>query len=74
MILDIDHMEISELIKLKTDIVKDSLTLASFISPSGKGLKIIVRVDSLKDFHKAAFEQVKDYFEKKFANNHRKIR
>ena len=65
-ILDIDHVEEPELNRLKSAIVGDPFTTASFISPSGKGLKIIVQVDSLKDFHKAAFEQVKDYFEKKY--------
>jgi hypothetical protein len=38
-------------------------TFASFISPSGNGLKILVKVNSDKDLHKEAFLKVQAYYE-----------
>ena len=40
------------------------LTFSCFLSPSGAGLKIIVRVSSNAEQHKTAFNQVKELYEK----------
>jgi hypothetical protein len=65
-ILDIDHLDSFMLQSLQQSVMDDPLTMACFVSPSGKGFKIIIQVDSSKETHKQAFEQVKDYFEKKY--------
>lgn len=66
LILDIDHLDISTIKIIKQSITENPFTLACFISPSGKGLKIIVRVDSSREDHKQAFEKVKEVYESKY--------
>ena len=62
-ILDIDklsNIQLEEIINLTR---LAPYTYASFISPSGKGLKIIVKVNTNKDLHKEAYKQVVAYYE-----------
>ncbi len=40
------------------------LTFSCFVSPSGAGLKIIVRVSSNADQHKTAFKQLRELYER----------
>lgn len=47
-------------------LIKDPYTLASFISPSGNGLKLIVRVSGTEKDHKANFLNLADYYLKRF--------
>ena len=63
-ILDYDDVEDVE--KLKAAVVDDEKTMVAFISPSGSGLKVIVKVDSDLENHRLAFNQVKEYYEKEF--------
>lgn len=63
-ILDIDKLELEQVKEVKTKVCAMPLTFACFISPSGAGLKIIVRVSSNADQHKTAFKQVKELYEK----------
>lgn len=64
-ILDID--------KLATDVLKKSLkvirkityTHACFLSPSGNGCKVIVRINSNQSQHRSAYLQVAAFYEKK---------
>ena len=64
LILDIDKVtkEQLEILIYKTRLA--SYTYASFISPSGLGLKIIVKVSSELESHSIAYQQVVDYYEK----------
>ena len=62
-ILDIDKLDRDTLYDCNQKTNDDAHTLASFISPSGTGLKIIVRVDTDKELHKKAFLQVQAYYE-----------
>ncbi|WNW01864.1 DUF3987 domain-containing protein [Tenacibaculum sp. HL-MS23] len=62
-ILDIDKLEDSHLQLIKNTTRLASYTYASFISPSGKGLKVIVKVNASKECHKEAYKQVVDYYE-----------
>lgn len=61
-ILDIDKLDETQL----KDAIKTSriapYTYASFISPSGNGLKILVKVNSNQEHHKKAFKQVAAYY------------
>ena len=62
-ILDIDKLSISQLEDIKNTTRLAPYTYASFVSPSGKGLKIIVKVNVAKEHHKEAYKQVVDYYE-----------
>ena len=63
MVLDIDKLEKEKLQKCKTKIRMDDFVFASFVSPSGNGLKIFVKVSSDKVQHKETFLELQRYFE-----------
>ena len=63
MVLDIDKLEKEKLQQCKTKISMDNLVFASFVSPSGNGLKIFVKVSSDKEQHKETFLELQLYFE-----------
>lgn len=58
---DFDNVSYPEFyVKLAT---ADPYTYACFISPSGNGFKIIVRVSSEAQYHEQAFNQVREHYE-----------
>lgn len=63
MVLDIDKLEKEKLQQCKTKIRMDDFVFASFVSPSGKGLKIFVKVSTDKEQHKETFLELQRYFE-----------
>jgi hypothetical protein len=63
-ILDIDKLSPEDLKKATHSANQSEFTYASFISPSGNGLKILVQVNTEKASHKDAFLAVQDYYEK----------
>ncbi len=63
-ILDFDKLSLVQLDKAKGTITKDAFTFACFISPSGSGLKILVKVSGGIDDHQTSFQKLKQYFEK----------
>jgi len=63
LILDIDKLDVEKLNQVKKITISDKYTNVCFISPSGKGLKILVKVSSSIAKHKDAFETVKIYYE-----------
>lgn len=60
-ILDFDKLG-DKLDEVRTAIVADSHTHACFISPSGDGLKVIVRVATTQEQHADIFNVVADYY------------
>ncbi|MEI6900550.1 MAG: BT4734/BF3469 family protein, partial [Bacteroidota bacterium] len=64
LILDLDKLDQDQLTFAKEKAAEIHYTYACFISPSGHGLKILVKVFSRPVFHKQVFEQVKEYYEK----------
>lgn len=62
-ILDIDKLSDTQLQEISKTTRLALYTYAVFISPSGKGLKIIVQVDSDAKNHKTAYQQVQEYYE-----------
>ncbi|MEM9821764.1 MAG: DUF3987 domain-containing protein [Bacteroidota bacterium] len=64
-ILDFDGVAIGEIENLVKRAVKEIYTRACFISPSGRGVKVIVEVDSTVDHHQMVFAQVADCYESK---------
>ena len=63
-ILDIDKLPKDEIKNYKQKIAEVPFTFACFISPSGVGLKIIVKVSSKPADHLQAFNQLKAIYEK----------
>ncbi|WP_209389792.1 VapE domain-containing protein [Chryseobacterium sp. RR2-3-20] len=63
MVLDIDKLEKEKLQQCKTKIRMEDFVFASFVSPSGNGLKIFVKVSSDKEQHKETFLKLQKYFE-----------
>ncbi len=64
--LDVD--DVKEIDKLKEDILKNKYTFCLFISPSGKGLKLIVKIPKVKDN-----EEYKKYWSS-ISNHYKKIK
>ena len=62
-ILDIDKLSIADLQKSKSIAAQSEFTYACFISPSGNGLKILVKIDTPKTEHKEAFLLVQAHYE-----------
>ena len=62
-VLDIDKITPEKLAECKSILNANEYVFAYFVSPSGNGLKIFVKVDSGKDEHKDAFLVLQKYFE-----------
>lgn len=65
--LDIDKLEKHKLIETKSKAIQDQFIYAAFISPSGNGLKLFVKVDSEQQNHKETFLKLQRYFEELLA-------
>lgn len=63
MVLDIDKLTPEKLKESQSKIKEDQYVFSSFISPSGNGLKILVKVESGKNNHKETFLKLQTYFE-----------
>ncbi len=67
-ILDIDKLESPELVQnVKEMAIQDKFTYSCFISPSGKGLKILVKTDNSISKHKETFLKIQAHYEKLLA-------
>ena len=62
-ILDIDKLSASDLQNAKYLANQSEFTFASFISPSGNGLKILVKIDTPNADHKETFLKVQAHYE-----------
>jgi hypothetical protein len=61
--LDFDNFKTSKDMKdAKDGFKKDEFTNAVFVSPSGKGLKVIVKIPNDIDNHKLYFNALRDYY------------
>jgi hypothetical protein len=60
--LDFDKLTYDELQETLTIIKECSYTYAAFISPSGNGIKVIVKVNSEKENHEVTYTQVAEYY------------
>lgn len=63
-VLDIDKLDPEQLTTAKAVARQNEYTFAVFISPSGNGLKILVKVNSEQTQHKEAFLKLQEYYEK----------
>lgn len=62
--LDLDKLHAGEVQELKAKIINDTHTFIAFISPSGLGLKVFVKVEIDKQHHTTAYKQVMTYYSK----------
>jgi hypothetical protein len=62
-ILDIDKLSKEQLQNAKMIATQSEFTYACFISPSGNGLKILVKIETPKTEHKETFLKVQAHFE-----------
>jgi hypothetical protein len=60
--LDIDKLPDEALARIKELVCASHYTFACFVSPSGKGLKILVKVNSELPEHKMAFLKLQSYY------------
>ena len=63
LILDIDKLSAADLQNAKHLANQSEFTFASFVSPSGNGLKILVKIDTPKAEHKETFLKVQAHYE-----------
>ena len=64
LILDIDKLSVADLQNASHLANQSEFTFASFISPSGNGIKILVKIDTPKTEHKETFLLVQGHYEK----------
>ncbi|WP_269684961.1 DUF3987 domain-containing protein [Flavobacterium lacustre] len=60
--LDFDHIPLEDLQNISVLINQCNLTMASFISPSGAGIKVFIKVNSNAEQHTEAYHQVATYY------------
>jgi archaellum biogenesis ATPase FlaH len=65
-VLDIDKLDTSTIDILKQQLSSDPLVYFCFISPSGRGIKIVIRVNTGPEHHRAAFLHLQKTFEDKY--------
>ena len=63
-ILDIDWLDAKDLCSVVDKIKTIRYTYISFISPSGRGVKVIIEINTNQDQHVMAFNQVANFYEK----------
>lgn len=66
-VLDIDKLSKEQLTNAKALATQSPYTLAAFISPSGNGLKILVKINSDQSNHKEAFLALQKFYEELLA-------
>ena len=62
-VLDIDKLTKEKLKQCIVEIKNSSYTYATFISPSGNGIKILVKVNATIETHKEVFKEVQNYYQ-----------
>ena len=60
--LDLDKLALEKVQEIKDKAINNAYTYIAFISPSGRGIKIFVKVNSGADQHKEAYRQVTRYY------------
>lgn len=66
-VIDVDNLKDSEHVKKVKHAATSETTLSVFISPSGLGCKILVKVESTPEIHKEVYQQLMDFYNAKFA-------
>ena len=62
-ILHLDYDKVEDVASLKEIIIRIPFTYSAFISPSGKGLKVIIMTNSELESHTDVFNALRDYYD-----------
>jgi hypothetical protein len=65
-VLCIDIDKLIDLTKIRQLIDSDDYTLASFVSPSGNGLKVLIKANGNENDHVRLFIGIQDYYKEKY--------
>lgn len=60
--LDFDDIPVTEVEDLRSVVNNCEYTFASFVSPSGMGLKVFVKIDTTQEKHEIAYNQVANHY------------
>lgn len=60
-IIDIDDITQQSLTALKHNLCSNNFTLACWVSPSGRGIKLLIKVNTSYNEHRVAFKTISDY-------------
>jgi hypothetical protein len=63
-LLHLDYDKLENVEEVKANLISMPYTYAAFISPSGNGVKVLVRSDNDISGHKIAFNSLRDYYDK----------
>ena len=63
-VLDYDNLTAEQLVAVFAVAKALPYTFSCFLSPKGNGVKILVEVTSSKEYHKQAYNQIADFYEK----------
>lgn len=66
MCIDIDYLQPDTINALKTKLADDDFVFFAFVSPSGNGLKVLVKINTEAQHHKTAFKHLEAYFSEKY--------
>lgn len=62
-LLHLDYDKLDNVQDVKSKIISNPHTYATFVSPSGKGVKVLVKCDNDLSTHKYAFNSLRDYYD-----------
>jgi len=62
-LLHLDYDKLDNIKDVKSKIISNSYTYAAFVSPSGKGLKVLVKCDNNMSSHTFAFNALRNYYD-----------
>jgi len=63
-LLHLDYDKLGNVEEAKANLISIPYTYSAFISPSGNGVKVLVRSDNDISGHKTAFNSLRDYYDK----------
>ena len=62
-LLHLDYDKLDNIQDIKSKIISNPFTYAAFVSPSGKGLKVLVKCDNDLSTHTFAFNALRNYYD-----------
>jgi len=63
-LLHLDYDKLENVEEVKANLISIPYTYSAFISPSGNGVKVLVKCDNDISSHKTAFNSLRDYYDK----------
>ena len=61
--MHLDYDKLDNIQDVKSKIISNPYTYAAFVSPSGKGLKVLVKCDNDLSTHTYAFNALRSYYD-----------